>query len=432
MSASSQQSKSEENCSGAAAVIEAIVSGVVRFVVVVGLIGGGVYAAYWFNTTSGTAKKTEQASDQQEASRLVVVDVADRRTVPVRVRAMGTVMPAREAVLRPRVEGTIVEQHDDFVPGGFFEAGTFMVQIERADYEQTIEQRESDLERAQAALQIELGDQAVAREELELLKVDIPELNRDLILRIPQVNQARAEVRSAEAALKRARLNLDRTRIVAPFTGQVVEREVTVGNNVGAGDALATFVGAEEYWIELTLPVSSLRWIEVADDDTEGSPADIRYVRAWGPDALRRGVVARRIGRLEQGSRLARVMVSVPDPLARSEERADQPELILGAFVSVEIEGKPLDDAVVIDRDLVREDDVVWVMGPDNRLQIRAVTIAYRGPDEAYVTDGIEDGDRVIRTNLTAPVEGMLLRLADQTTPTAPVAQADAEDSGGG
>ncbi|MGP1347018.1 MAG: hypothetical protein ACTS3F_10185, partial [Phycisphaerales bacterium] len=89
------------------------------------------------------------------------------------------------------------------------------------------------------------------------------------------------------------------------------------------------------------------------------------------------------------------------------------PELLLDSFVEVVIHARSLPNAIVIDRALVREGDVAWVMNEDDRLETRKLTIAYRGRDQVYVTDGLDDGDRVIRTNLNTPVNGMLLRLAD-------------------
>jgi len=396
------------------AVILSIISGVIQFVVVIVLIGGGIFAAYWFNTSEGTTQAIGGGSD--EVSRQVIVDIATRGTSPVRVRAMGTVMAAREIVVRPQVSGQIIDQSDAFEPGGFFAKNAVMVQIDPTDYEQSLLQRESELARAQAALQIELGDQAVAEEELELLEVDIPEINRELILRIPQVNQAKAEVRSAEAAVLRAQVDLDRTTIRAPFEGHIVTRNAAMGNNISVGEALATFVGAERYWIELAVPVSSLRWIRTPEDTGgAGSPARIAYPTMWGKGVERDGEVTRLVGRLEDGSRLARVLVAVPDPLGR--ENADEPMLILGAYVNVIIEGQPLDHVCVIDRNLVREgeqgEEVVWIVDETDRLAIRPVTIAYRGPDEVYVTSGLDTGDRIVRTNLTTPVEGMLLRVTN-------------------
>jgi len=390
-----------------------IARGVVQAVLFIALVGGGLYAARWFNTTAGKAERS--AGEQSEASRLVDVAVARRTDANVRVRAMGAVRPAREAVVRPRVAGMIVDQSPSFVPGGFFDAGEFMLQIERDDYEQSLVQREAELARAEADLQIELGDQAVAEEELELLEIDIPEINRDLILRIPQVNQARAAVRSAEASVRAATLDLRRTTIAAPFSGHLVSREASIGNNVSEGERLATLVGADEYWIELTVPLASLRWIEPASAERPGSAAMVTDRRAWPPGATRQGRVTQLIGELEQGTRLARLIVTVRDPLARENPQA--PSLIVDAFVEVVISGRVLDDVVVLDRDLVRENDTVWVMGDDDRLITKSVEIAYRGRDEVYVTAGLEDADRVVVTNLTAPVDGMLLRENQRVDP---------------
>lgn len=286
-----------------------ILAGITQLIVILALLAGGAYAAWWFNATAGTAQKAAESQQGEEASRLVEVTRVRREDTPVRIRAMGTVRPAREAIIRPRVDGMIIEQSESFVPGGYLRAGEFMVQIDRADYEQVLLQRQTARDEADAALQIELGDQAVAREELELLEVDIPEINRELILRIPQVNQARARLRAAEALIERAQLDLERTRIVAPFDGHIVTRSVSVGNNIAAGDELARFVGAHTYWIEIAIPVSALRWIQVApaapaasDGSSEStpSPVTIHNPRAWGPGITRQGVVARIIGELEQ------------------------------------------------------------------------------------------------------------------------------------
>ena len=404
-----------------------------RGVIALALLAGGVYAAWWFSATEGSAQRGSSGATE-ESSRLVEVIAVERGDHAVRIRAMGTVEPAREAVIRPRVTGVIVDQNERFVPGAFLEAGAFMVQVERTDYEQTIRERRSDLTQAEADLRIELGDQAVAREELELLELDIPEINREMILRIPQVNRAEAAVEAARAALERAELDLERTRITAPFGGHIVERSASVGDTVSPGDALATFVGSERYWIEVSAPVSSLRWIDVPRKPGDAaSAATVRYSRAWGPGASRTGRLTQLVGRLEEGSRLARLLVEVRDPLSRDVQNAggSAPELILGAFVSVEIEGRTINDAVRLDRDLVREGDVVWVMGEDDRLDVRPVTIAFRGRDDAYVTAGLLGGERVVRTNLTTPVDGMLLRLAEDERSTPSVADRESEADGG-
>ena len=385
-----------------------VVVGLIKVCVVLALLGGGVYTAWWFNATEGRAQRG--SGERGEASRLVEVDVVGRGDHAVRLRAMGTVMPANEAAISPRVAGTIVGQSESFVSGGFFDAGAFMVQIDRADYEQALVRRASELAQAEADLKIELGDQAVAEEELELLEVDIPEINRDLILRKPQVNRARAAVRSARASVDSAALDLDRTRIVAPFDGQLVERNANVGSNVSEGEVIGTLVGTEVFWVEVAVPVGSLRWIDVprtAGD--KASAARVSNRRAWGDGVHRVGRVRRLVGRLEEGTRLARLIVEVPDPLGL-DGGGGVPELLLDSFVEVVIDGRLLEDSFILDRDLIRDNDTVWVMNAEDRLESRRVKVAFRGRDHAYVTAGLDDGDRVVRTNLQAPVDGMLLR----------------------
>ena len=402
-----------------AGILRAVARGLLALII----LGLGIFAALYFNWTEGTVQSGE---GEAESARLVEIIRVQPETTRVTVRAMGTVMPAREVVIRPRVSGKIVRQHESFVPGGHFEADQFMLQIDRTDYRFAVQQRRSELAQAEATLKIEKGDQAVAREELSLLESDIADINRDLILRKPQVNQAEASVTSAQAALNQAQLDLERTRLEAPFDGQIVSRSVTSGNNVSQGDQLATYVGSDRYWIRASVPTSHLRWITLPNGGEQpGSPVRVTNTAAWGEDASRQGRVTQFIGQLEAQSRMAQVMVSVQDPLAIEPANEGKPRLILGAFVDLVVQGDRVEDVIVMDRDYLREGGVVWVMNGEDELETRDVSVLFRGKSRAYVENGLQDGDRVVMTNLSAPVEGMLLRTASSGD-----AVADAEEAG--
>lgn len=397
----------------------------VRSGLALGILGLGLLAAFWFHWSEGRVRTGEP---QEESARLVETVRIERSSPRVTLEALGTVLPAREVVLRPRVSGRILSQAESFVPGGHFEAGERMLKIDPSDYRQSLEQRRSELAQAEATLKIEEGDQAVAQEELRLLEEDIPEINRDLILRRPQVNQAKAAVRSAEAAVATARANLARTRIEAPFDGHLVSRSVSAGSNVSQGEALATLVGSDRYWIEVALPVSHLRWLELPDGpEGRGSPARVTHADAWGAEAFREGAVTQVIGRLEAESRMAQVRVTVPDPLALEPEHEGRPQLILDALVDVHLEGRRIEDVAVVEREHLGEDGVAWVMNGEERLERREVEVAFRGAELAYVEAGLDDGDRLVATNLSAPVEGMRLRTEDGAEPADPFAEEGAD-----
>jgi RND family efflux transporter MFP subunit len=323
---------------------------------------------------------------------------------------MGQVMPAREVTLGSRISGEVINQSEAFTPGRRVSMGAELLRIDPADYEAILLQRRSELQQAKADLAIEQGQQAVARQEFELLGEDIEAVNDALILRKPQLEQARAQVAAAEAAVKQAELNLARTRIRAPFPAQVLSREVTLGSQVSAGQSLGRLVGTGQYWIEATVPLSKLRWLAFNDDpDSAGAPVTLHHDTVWPNGQTREGKLTQLVGELDGNARMARVLITVEDPLAL-DQSAGKPPLILGAIMQVNIEGQPLEDVIRLERSLVRRNDTVWVM-EDRKLAIRDVKIAFHDQNYAYIQAGLENGDQVITNELASVVSGARLRL---------------------
>ncbi len=369
------------------------------------LLLAGAGAAIWIIRTSEPEAQQEGATRRSAA--LVETIVVERGTHAPQLSVLGTVEPARDVMLAPRVSGQVLEVDRSFVPGGIVAAGTPLVRIDPVDFERLVVARESEVRQVAAELAIEQGRQRVARREFELLGEDVDPENRALVLREPQIASIRARLQSAEAALEQARLDLERTVVRAPFDAQILTRDVNVGSQVSAGDALARIVGVDEYWIIASVPLRDLRWIRFAEDaDGAGAPVEVRHDAAWPPGTVRGGQVARLIGTVDQRTRLARVLVTVPDPLGRA---AEGPALVLGTIVRLRIQGRPLEDVVRIDRDLLRQDDTVWVM-EDEQLRIREAEVVFADAEYAYLRSGVEDGEHVVTTNLATVTDGLPLR----------------------
>ncbi|MEP1896959.1 efflux RND transporter periplasmic adaptor subunit [Alloalcanivorax venustensis] len=359
--------------------------------------------------TEPTATRGDVA---RETAMLVEVRTAERGRFSPVIEVMGQVVPAREVTLQPRVSGRVIELAEAFEPGGQVAEDTALLRIDPADYQAALRQRRSELAQARADLELEQGRQAVAEQDFELLGEELDEGNRHLVLRQPQLKQARAQVDFAEAALRRAELDLQRTRISAPFDAQILSRDVATGSQVSTGDSLARLVATDRYWVSASVPLSQLRWLRFAErDGEEGAPVTLRHEAAWGPSQSRQGRLQRLVGELDANARLARVLVSVEDPLALRAE-AGTPSLILGAFVRTAIEGRALDDVVRLDRSLLRREDTVWVM-EDGALDIRDVTVLLRDDDYVYLSEGLDQGDQVVATDLATVVDGAALRLED-------------------
>ncbi|MFQ5598500.1 MAG: efflux RND transporter periplasmic adaptor subunit [Nitrospiria bacterium] len=366
-----------------------------------------------------TGPKTQRQAPERRA-RLVEVQDVRFSNHRVRVSGMGTVRPAREIALFPQVTGEILWVSPSFIPGGRFQSREAILHIDPSDYELTVHQRAGDLQQAESNLKLELGQQSVALREFELLGQSVDVGDRDLVLRLPQLQSARAEVQKAKAALAQARRDLERTKVTAPFNAIVKTREVDLGESVGSATRLATLVGTDEYWIEVLIPVNQLDWITIPGlkGSTSGSAARITNEAVWGRKTYRSGTVLRLAGDLEAEGRMARLFVSVPDPLGQKPETGTVPLLLIGAFVRVEIAGQDLKHVAAIDRRLLRDGDAVWVMNAKNQLEIRPVRVAFRGRDQVYVSGGLRDRERLVVTDLAAPVEGMPLRTDNEPAGT--------------
>lgn len=378
---------------------------------------------------------TEPTARQEGATKktAMLVDVVQARAGTFRptIVAMGTVRPARDVVVRPRVNGEVVERGDNFVPGGFVEKGDMLVQLDRSDYRNALEQAKSDLRRARADLQLEMGRQNVAEQEYALLEDELSGENRELVLRIPQLNSARAQVESARAAVDQAELELARTTIVAPFDAQVLERNVNVGSQVGVGDPLARVVGLDTYWVETTVPVAKLRRLSFPEDGEQGSVVRIRNRTAWPEHEFRTGHLYKLVGELQDPTRMARVLVAVDDPLALEPESAGNPPMMIGSYVENRIQARPVEDVVRLNRDYIRKNDTVWVM-EKGKLAIREVDVVFRDSDYAYIRSGLESGERVITTNLSTVQDGARLRLEKDSGASDESAAPESEQSSGG
>ncbi len=377
------------------------------------VLAAGGAVAFWLMETSPQAKPHPQ---KHNATLVAVkpVDYGPRQTV---ISGMGTVTAARNVELKPQVSGEITELNRNLVPGSHFRQGETLLKIEPTDYRLAVRQLTTDVAKAESDLQLEQGNQIVAQKEYTLLGETVSDVEKALMLRRPQLENLQATLEAAQVKLEQARIDLARTEIKAPFNAMVQSRAVDVGARASESTVLATLVGTDAYWVEVSVPVNQLRWIRIPQaDGDQGALVRVYDPAAWGDGICRQGRVIRLEADLEEQGRMARLLVQVEDPLGLQPGNADQPRMLIGAYVRVEIEGQPVASAAAIEREFIRNGSRVWVMEDKGTLSIRPVEIAFRGLDRVLVTGGIEPGEQLVVTDLAAPVEGMRLRTADTAT----------------
>jgi len=370
---------------------------------------GIVLARHLVKTRPGALRK-----EQVIRATLVEVVSVSPQSEKVFVVRRGTVVPARELELTPEVSGRIVWQSPNLAPGGLFDEKEEILKIDRGDHEAALKLNESLLEDATFNLKVEEGQQAIAKRDWEMLgkEIEQTEVSRELALRKPHLSKAHAAVEAAKIAVERAQWNLDRTSIVAPFNAIVKEEFVEKDQRVTPQTRIATLIGTDHFWVQVSLPVDRLNWIVLPDENGEkGAPAKVIQEGSSGGRIEKDGHVIRLLGDLDPAGRMARVLVEVDDPLGlNAGEEENSTPLLLGAYVSVEIEGRELNEVFVLPSTAVRDGNRVWIMNEKQQLEIRRIAVAWRRTDSVLIREGIESGERVVVSRIATPIPGTPLR----------------------
>jgi RND family efflux transporter MFP subunit len=346
---------------------------------------------------------------------LVEVATVARGERQVEVQGTGSVQPLQEISVIPQISGRVVEVASGFVAGGFFRRGEVLFRVDDADYRLAVDKAQAAMAKAEYELATMEGQARIAREEWDRLKLADGQQPNPLVVYEPQMKNARAALLSARAALGQAELDLDRTVLRAPFNALVRSEALDLGQYLRAGTSVAVLAGTDQAEIVVPLPRQDLDWLPLPrrGESGEGAAATVRLAGA-GQNYDWVGRLVRTLGDVDPQGRMFRVVVAVDDPYGLQSRQAGRPELAIGSFVEVLLQGKTLEDVAVLPASALRDGGTVWIMN-DTHLKIRPVEVVRRTRDEVVIGSGLAAGDQVVLTALAGAAEGMKLRPAATT-----------------
>ncbi len=352
-------------------------------------------------------------------------------SVDLTVSSQGTVQPRTTSQLVPEIAGTVIEVSPAFAVGGFFEEGDVLLRIDPYDYQQALIAAQSQLAQAQLRLAQEEAEAEVARREWEEIGQGAA---TPLTLRLPQVEDARAAVASAEAAIDRARRDLERADVLAPYAGRVQTKDVDVGQFVNRGTAVGRIYAVDSAEVRLPLPDDELAYVDVPmsyrGTRQQAGPAVTLSADFAGRRYSWEGRIVRTEGEIDPVSRMVHVVAEVDDPYAPGPDPT-RPPLAVGMFVEAEIAGRRVDDVVVLPWAALNGRDRVLVVDDAGRLRYRQVEILRSTTEDVLVSGGLAAGERVSISALDAVIEGMAVQIAGDEPTTMALADAAAADRGG-
>lgn len=345
---------------------------------------------------------------KDDALRLIslYVDEVFTETSNISVITQGEARPKTEIDLMPQVSGRITFVAEEFAEGAQFSPDTILIKIEDSEYRLAVVRAEARVAEARTNLQRELATAQLKKEQwADKRNSGTP---TPFALNEPQVTEARAKIRSAEAELADARLNLSRTNIRVPFVGRVMEKNIGIGQFVNAGTKLGRVFSTDR--IEIRLPLTDTQLVELdlpmgfmAKNQT-GHPVELSAF-VGGKENVWQGHIVRTQAVVDQRTRLVYAIVEVVDPYGISSE-SSMP-LAVGLFVTARIKSSRVQDAFVIPRLALRNADKVYVINDEDKLEIRTVDVLSTSTERVLLTAGVANGERVVISTIPAAVNGM-------------------------
>jgi len=221
---------------------------------------------------------------------------------------------------------------------------------------------------------------------------------------------ARARVNSAESALTKAKLDLERSTITAPFTGRVLEQMVDLGQVVTVGARLADVYATDFAEIRLPIRNADLAFVELPENQNTVAPL-VTINSNLGGETTWHGEVIRTEGAIDEVARQLHVVAQINDPFG-SITPVDRP-LKIGEYVTAVIGGKLLQDVIVIPGNTIYQNSYVYIVEA-GLLQRRDINIVWQNGVDAIINQGLAANDQLVTTPLGQITSGTPVRIAGE------------------
>jgi membrane fusion protein, multidrug efflux system len=334
----------------------------------------------------------------------VSVGVAIVHARPVRIWSefSGRMTAVDSADIRPEVNGRITEVR--FRNGQSVKTGDILFVIDPRPYEAAIAKAEADLATANSNASFAHTDLARAKALIGAQAISRAYYDQ----RVNSEGVADASIKSAEAELATAKVDLDHAYVKAPIDGRVSRAELTVGNVVQSGanaPLLTSIVSNDGIYADFDVDEQNYLGAVRANAGTAAKEKNIPVELTIPGDTghVYQGTIESFDNKINTGTGTIR---------ARARFANADGTLVPGMFVSVRLANARDSNAILVPEAAVGSDQskrFVFVIDGGNHANYRAITLGEEVDGEEVVTSGLKDGDRIIVNGLQKVQPGALV-----------------------
>jgi len=367
---------------------------------------GMVFLAYEITQSKPSAFK----GHSKQAPRLVVeTTLLKAAPFTISVESFGVLQARTNSELFALVSGQIKSVSPHYETGAFFKQGEVLLKIDSADYEVAVQVAKGSLVNAELALAEEQARFDQAQRDWARKKHQAS----DYALRLPQLRAAKSNIETAKAQLKLAELNLERTKVRAPFDGRILATFVNVGSVVGPNIKLAQIYSSEAIELRLPLANKDLRFInlpEASMGDYQNYPKVSIHNTLTEPAQIWHGKVVRTEAAIDEASQQLYVLARIDQPFIK-DDRLSRLPLKIGQFVRASIQGKQLESVISIPNSSLYQGAYVYLL-KEGKLQRQPVSVLWRNQQVSVIKSGLENGQQLVTTPLGQVTSGTAVEVA--------------------
>jgi RND family efflux transporter MFP subunit len=365
---------------------------------------GGVLGLIVLAAIVGAVRPSKKALGAQSSATDVEVVQVEKKDVPIYAEWIGTLDGLVNADVRAQVTGYLLKQ--GYHEGAFVKQGQLLFQIDPRPFQAALDQAEGQLAQAKAALanaqavqrrtQLDVQRYTPLAEQQAASQQDLDNSVQNNLAAIATVETAKAQIKTYEAAVETAKINLDFTRLVAPIDGIAGQAQLQVGALVTPGSGVVTSVSTVDP-IKVYFTVGEpqyLGWRKRFPTETSRSEADkelrLQLILADGSTYPHEGKFYFADRQVDESTGAIRIAGLFPNP---------NNILRPGGYAKVRAVIRTEPGALLVPQRAVSELQggyQVAVVEPDNKVDVRTVTVGDRVDNRWIIASGLNPGDRVV------------------------------------
>lgn len=341
------------------------------------------------NPPKAKKEKVKQAKIQ------VNVQKIKKQNYDIKLDSYGTAQASVKSTLSSQVSGKIIFVNEKFKNGAYFKKGDLLVQIEDLDYKADVKVAQAQLILAKQALIEEQAMAKQAKEDWERFNID--QKPNDLVLRVPQLQSAKANLLAAQANLDKAKLNLKRTKITAPYDGRVIEKSISISQVIASNTQIGTIFSTDAIEVRLPLKNKDLRLIDISKN------GNVEFVSEVSKEKFI-GQIKRSESTIDENTKQLYLI---------SEIKQNSHKIKLGEYLIAKIQAKTLKDIIVIPNDTIYQSSYVYIE-KDGVLKRKYIDILWQNNEQSIISKGLEENENLVLTTLGIVSSGTRVQIANK------------------